>query len=272
MMEKFENNMPWVNFYLLNELYAISASNVREMLAMPRVVSIPKTPDYIRGVINLRGKNYPVLDLRKRMGMKSLVDETSDLIELLEHREEDHKNWIAELESSVEEHCDFKLTTNPHKCAFGKWYDSFKTDNRVLKSILKKFNNPHNTIHSIAIDVKELVKQKDFDGAFDVINKTRNGELAEMIKLFNEVRTNLRESSREIALVLEWQDKTMVVSVDSVATVDKMDESNVEEMSEAVSTEDNQYLIGIGKRGKDELLVQLLDVEKLISHEFKVNT
>ena len=268
-MENFESNMPWVNFYLLNELYAISASYVKEMLAMPKVVKIPRTPEYIRGIINLRGRNFPVIDLRTLLGMKSFVGETNELVKLLEHREQDHKNWISELELSVKEHREFKLTTDPHKCTFGKWYDNFKTDNRVLNSLLKKFNNPHNIIHSIALKVEELVDKKKFDAAFDIINQTRDGELGEMIKLFNEFRTLLLESSREIALVLEWEEKAMVISVDSVARVEKLNKSNIEELSGSVSNVDNQFISGVGKHENANELVQLLDVEKLISHEFE---
>ncbi len=133
-MGTFSTDMPWVIFHLLDEQFAVSANHVREMVAMPKVVPVPQTPDYIRGVINLRGQVMPVMDLRLRMEMTSLVDETEDLIHLLDQREQDHKNWITELESSVREHREFKLATDPHKCAFGKWYDNFKTENRIRLS------------------------------------------------------------------------------------------------------------------------------------------
>ena len=59
----------------------------------------------------------------------------------------------------------------------------------------------------------------------------------------------------------------MAVGVDSVETVEKLSDSNIEEMPEAVSTLDNECIAGIGKRGKDNELVQLLDVGKLIGQE-----
>lgn len=266
-MRQIDENMPWVTFYLLNELFAISAKNVREMLAMPKVRPVPKTPNYVRGVINLRGKNFPVVDLRKLMGMRSLVDETDELIDLLQHREQDHKNWIEELELSVKEKRKFELTTDPHKCAFGQWYDNFETNNRILQSVLKKFDYPHKKIHSIAIEVEKYLEQNDFDSSFRIIEQTRNIELAEMKKLFAEVCTVLTESNREIALVVEWEDKAMVISVDSVATVEKLEDSNVEKISQTVVTDENEFLFGIGKRGKNEELVQLVDIEKLVNFE-----
>ncbi len=266
-MTTFATDMPQVIFYLAEEQFAVSSRNVREMVAMPKVATVPRTPDYIRGVINLRGKVIPVMDLRLRMGMTSMMSESENLIKLLDQREQDHKNWIIELESSVQEKRPFKLATDPHKCAFGKWYDNFNTDNRILESCLKRFDAPHKKIHAIAIKVKAMEEKENFDAAYDIINQTKKNELAEMIKLFSEIRTLLKEASREIALVLELGDKMMVISVDSVAAVEKLSASNIEDMPQVTSSIDNECLTGIGKREKNTGLVQLLDVGKLLDQE-----
>jgi len=270
-IEKKDNNpakplhdMPWVIFRLMQGQFAVSANHVREMVAMPKVVSVPKTPDYIRGMMNLRGKVFPVIDLRLRLGMASSTSETDVLIELLNQREQDHKNWIAELEASVRECRGFKLATNPHKCAFGKWYDNFITDNRILATCLEQFDEPHKKIHAIAVKVKELEGQKEFDAAYEIINQTKERELARMIELFAEVRDLLKHSNREIALVLESKEKAMIVSVDSVASVERIVESDIEDMPEETLTTDNEFITGIGKCGKDKDFVQLLNVDSLI--------
>jgi len=266
-MSTFSNDMPWVIFNLLDEQFAVSTRYVREMVAMPKVVTVPRTPDYIKGVINLRGKVIPVMDLRMRMGMESMSVEANNLIQLLNQREQDHKNWMKELESSVRESREFKLATDPHKCAFGKWYDNFKTDNNILASCLSKFDVPHKKIHSIAINVKEAEEKNNFDIAYEIINQTKKRELSEIVKLFSEARTLLKESIREIALVLEWEDKIMAVGVDSVKTVEKLSESNIEDLPGATSSLDNKSIAGIGKRSENNELIQLLDVGILISEE-----
>lgn len=263
-MGEISSDMPWVIFHLSDSQFAVSANYVREMVAMPKVVSIPQTSDYIRGMINLRGQILPIIDLRLKMGMQSLVDETKDLIHLLDQREQDHKNWISELESSVRERREFNLTTDPNKCAFGKWYNNFKTDNRNLAYCLRKFDAPHQNIHAIANRVKGMVEKEDFDSAYELINRTKEGALAEMIRLFSETRSILRESNREISLVLEFKEKTMAVAVDSVEKVAKLSEVDIEEMPEAISTLDNACITGMGKREEDNDFVQLLDVGKII--------
>ena len=267
MTDSISTDMPWVIFLLQDQPFAVAANYVREMVAMPKIVSVPQMPSNIRGVINLRGQVVPVIDLRERLGMTSLLGETEDLINLLNQREQDHKNWLVELESSVKERRDFKLATDPHKCAFGKWYDNFTTDNRLLANCLQKFDVPHKRIHAIGIEVKELEEKGDFDSAHAIIERTRQGDLAEMIKLFSEARNLLREFTREIAMVLEWNEKTMAVAVDSIEIVEKFSKSNIEEMPETIFSSDNECVVGIGKRDKDDKLVQILDVSRLIDQE-----
>ena len=59
----------YLTFKLANEDYGISLLKVREIIGMMPVTSVPKTPAFIKGVINLRGKVIPVTDLRMRFDM-----------------------------------------------------------------------------------------------------------------------------------------------------------------------------------------------------------
>jgi purine-binding chemotaxis protein CheW len=59
----------YLTFTLDNEEYGIGILKIREIIGMMPVTSVPQTPDFIKGVINLRGKVIPVVDLRVRFGM-----------------------------------------------------------------------------------------------------------------------------------------------------------------------------------------------------------
>lgn len=61
----------------------------------------------------------PMIDLRKRLGMTSAAAENNQFCALMDQRRQDHVNWLNELEASTRERREFKLTTGPHKCAFG---------------------------------------------------------------------------------------------------------------------------------------------------------
>jgi purine-binding chemotaxis protein CheW len=56
-------------FRLDGALYALPASTVREIIAPPPITRLPNAPDHVRGVMNLRGRIVPVIDLRRRLGL-----------------------------------------------------------------------------------------------------------------------------------------------------------------------------------------------------------
>jgi purine-binding chemotaxis protein CheW len=66
---KVETEQQVVLFDLASERYAIDSMNVREIIRMQAITKIPGAPASVEGVINLRGKVTPVLDLRERLGL-----------------------------------------------------------------------------------------------------------------------------------------------------------------------------------------------------------
>jgi len=63
----------YLTFSLAGEEYGISILKVKEIIGMMSVTPVPQTPEYFKGVINLRGKVIPVVDLRLKFGMASLA-------------------------------------------------------------------------------------------------------------------------------------------------------------------------------------------------------
>jgi len=65
----------YLTFSLNNEQYGIGILKIKEIIGMIPITPVPRTPEYIKGVINLRGKVIPVIDLRQRFSM-GVVDST----------------------------------------------------------------------------------------------------------------------------------------------------------------------------------------------------
>jgi purine-binding chemotaxis protein CheW len=59
----------YLTFTLGNEEYGIGILKIREIIGMMPITPVPRTPQFIKGVINLRGKVIPVMDLRLRFGL-----------------------------------------------------------------------------------------------------------------------------------------------------------------------------------------------------------
>ena len=60
----------FLTFFLRNEEFGIEILKVQEIIGLMEIRSVPKTPEFIRGIINLRGKITPILDLRLKFGME----------------------------------------------------------------------------------------------------------------------------------------------------------------------------------------------------------
>ena len=65
-----------VVFDLAGEIYGVNIETVREIIRMQPVTFVPDAPDFVEGVINLRGRVIPVVDMRKRFGL-TVTDATS---------------------------------------------------------------------------------------------------------------------------------------------------------------------------------------------------
>lgn len=79
----------YLDFELGNEIYGVELCKVKEIIGMMRVTHVPNTPNYVRGVINLRGKVIPVLDLRTKFGMESKEDSERTCIVVIQVSEGD---------------------------------------------------------------------------------------------------------------------------------------------------------------------------------------
>ena len=76
----------YLTFKLAEEVYGIEILKVQEIIGMMKVTPVPRTPDFIRGVINLRGRIIPVVELRRNFGMERAVDNEKTCIIVVQIR------------------------------------------------------------------------------------------------------------------------------------------------------------------------------------------
>lgn len=265
VLRTYPPEMPWAIVEVKNQLFAIASQDMREMVMMPEAAQVPNVPDYIRGVINLRGRVMPVVDLRKRMGFASALEETKNFRTMMEQREQDHRNWLKELEASVQQRRAFPLTTDPHKCAFGKWYDSYHADNAWVAALLKKFDMPHQQIHGVAVTVEQLKASQQYDKAEVLIGQTRDGLLSKLVKLFGELRELVRDTERETAVILASENRMFAISVDLAHSIEKFPQGNIEEISSLVRISHNGVVRRLATRAKSKDVVLLIETDSLMA-------
>ncbi len=92
-----------LTFKLDREIFAISIDSVREVLELTRITKIPRTPEFMRGVINLRGHAVPVVDMRRKFGMSQGQDTVDTCIIIAEVGFDGDQTIIGGLVDSVRE-------------------------------------------------------------------------------------------------------------------------------------------------------------------------
>lgn len=71
----------WVTFHLGNEVYGVNVMQVKEVLRYTEIAPVPGSPDYVLGIINLRGNVVTVIDTRMRFGLEyAPVTESSRIV------------------------------------------------------------------------------------------------------------------------------------------------------------------------------------------------
>lgn len=107
-VEAITETRQYLTFKLDNEVFALDVATVREVLDFTTVTRIPRTPEFMRGVINLRGSVVPVVDLRLAFGMSATEKTVNTCIIVMEVRLEGEASIIGALADSVEEVVDLE--------------------------------------------------------------------------------------------------------------------------------------------------------------------
>src|SRR5437773_12465718 len=91
----------YLTFFLADEEYAINIQRVKEIIEYTTVTKVPKVPEWIRGVINLRGNAVPVVDLTVRFGLKDRPVSKTTCIVIVEMEQDSERAEMCEIADAV---------------------------------------------------------------------------------------------------------------------------------------------------------------------------
>ena len=116
----------YMTFKLGNEVFAVNVAQVREVLEVSRITKMPTVPEYMLGVVNVRGKAIPVADLRLRLGLPAARETVSTRIIVLELLLDGEPAVLGGLADSVHEviELDPSSTLRPPHVAM-RWRTEF---------------------------------------------------------------------------------------------------------------------------------------------------
>ncbi len=148
----------FLSFFLGKEEYAIEILKVQEIIGLLPITPVPRMPSYIRGVLNLRGKIVPIMNLRTRFELPTVEDTEETCIIVIQEENHlmgivvDKVSEVADIETDqIERVPSFGVTGNSeYLSGIGKLTES-------VKMILD--------VHKVVFDVPEEVKKANSDVA-----------------------------------------------------------------------------------------------------------
>lgn len=249
-----ETNNLWVLIESSKNVYALPVNCVFSFFQIDKITPLPKAKAEILGVIKYQGSMIQLIDIKNLFNLKTTAKEIEEFNDLMDARRQDHINWLNTLEDSVFNDKPFTLATDPHKCAFGRWYDSFDPHNGNLMFLttFARFDKPHQIIHGIAIKAEKLLKENKKEQAIDLINTTKSGELSKMISLFEELKKAFMESKKELAAVIGNSKNTIALAVDEIVSVEELFDVN-DSTLESINI-DSGYITSVAKRKSGQVV------------------
>ena len=100
---KMDQATQYLSFKLDEEQFAVEITKIREVLDFTKITKVPRTPEFMRGVINLRGNVVPVIDMRFKFGMSATEKTVNTCIIIMEVTFDDEKSVLGALADAVQE-------------------------------------------------------------------------------------------------------------------------------------------------------------------------
>ncbi|KAF0095976.1 MAG: purine-binding chemotaxis protein CheW [Puniceicoccaceae bacterium 5H] len=116
----------YLTFRLGDEEFAINVTQVREVLELTQITKVPTAPDYMRGVVNVRGSAIPVVDLRRKFGLPPVTDTVNSRIIVLELELDGEMTTLGGIADSVHDVVEFEeASVNPPPSIAMRWRTEF---------------------------------------------------------------------------------------------------------------------------------------------------
>lgn len=260
-----KESLPWIVFKLADGLYTFNTKYVNSILMLEdRVSPLPEAPNYFRGVINIRGEVYPLLDLRRLFRMSGLSDDCHEFTNAMDKKERELTEWFDELVRCINTGEPFYRSTDPKESKFGKWLFHFKASNPALDLQVRKMDEPYTRLAETATKLLSAHKSENHELVNTLLTDLTENQFPDFIKLMQEVKNAFRSVYREMVVIAENEENTLAFVVDEVVTVDNLE--IVTEKSAMDRFYDSKHVRGIAKSEKVPGEIIVLDENMIISN------
>lgn len=269
MKEKLSNDFPWVTFKIHKNMYSVNSQYVNAIIPLAEdITPIPEAAEYVRGVVQYQGEMIKIIDMRDLLQVESVEEEYQEFQKMLEQRRQDHVHWVNVLEESAQNATPFHLATDPHKCAFGIWYDNFHSDINSINFHLGRIEEPHRLLHETAEEIIKCSRNCDEcerkECLRDTLAKAKEEYMPEILELLEEAKDVFKEHFKEMIIIVKCQNQTFGFSVDEVLAVEELIFLNDKE-DHITQTFKTNLVTNVAKTRQSNELILLLNLEALLT-------
>jgi len=154
-----ENGIQLLTFLLDNDIYGTDISQIQEVLEYRKVTPVPRTPDFMLGVINLRGQVVPVVDLRRQFEMHVSENTVNTCIVIVDVMVEGEKTALGILADAVKEVIELGMDDVNPPPRIGS-----RIDTRYISGMGK-----HAGDFIIILNLARVFSDDDMEGVFEAL-------------------------------------------------------------------------------------------------------
>jgi purine-binding chemotaxis protein CheW len=249
-----------VTFRIAKEEFAFHMEHVREILRVQTPNQVPDVPDYVLGVLTVRGQILPVIDLRRLLQQRSLADDYADSCRPLR---EEYERRIEQVEKILADDWQQKISRSVTE-RIRNWIAETNSSSQLLMETLAKARGLNEmVIKQLQFQAKHQ-ESGDRDAALvcgrEVVSGAK-GTIAALRKFEEQIVQNIQEDQRIIVVDADGFVLGLVVDhVHEVLNVPK----NLMEPPPRIASNGGMELSGVAKLDDGARLIMLLDVASLM--------
>lgn len=268
MKENEEEVKQFTIFRIKEEQYCINSKCVDTMLQLPNDEVQDTGKASSTGFFSHRDQVVELFSLRKALDLPTSNQEYEEFVKMINARKEDHIRWVKELERCSMMGERFTLATDPHQCAFGKWYDHFESDNQAVSYQLSRIEEPHKKIHEAATEVfncsQHCADCKREECLKTILTRVKEESMPIILKLLDETKTIFRSNVyRDMVLILNGK-RHLGLVVDEVLSVEALLRADVRDSFRVLY--DNPLVSDVKQREHSPDLILEINIQELLQY------
>lgn len=200
-------------------VFAIPLPWIRSIVQTPEILSMPQSPDHVRGSVNILDGWLSLVDMRRLCGLRTMQEERQELIDALRQHRQEHEDWFETLEQTVHTNASVALGRS-EACRFGLWISQLEPPSPRLELVFRHFKSADDELHAASDEVRALLCTRKPDEAKRRLDEVRRAEMHRLREIFARAEHLLDEAPREVTVAIEADGAPLAIAVDSVHRVE----------------------------------------------------